>query len=107
MHPFCFSICSQWGNLLVLSACSQNNVLREWVPMDLLQVLFSRTIDFLRQSSTATSSLRTDMHILEGISRDLFGRAGVRTTGSFSSNSRLYIPKLPMAAPPTMSNTPS
>lgn len=95
---------AQWGNLLVLSACSQNNVLREWVPMDLLQILFSRTIDFLRQSSTATSSLRTDMHILEGISRDLFGRDGVRTMGGFSSNSRLYIPQLPMAAPPNMSN---
>ncbi|KAG6014303.1 hypothetical protein E4U43_006683 [Claviceps pusilla] len=90
---------AQWGNLLVLSACSQTNVLRDWVPMDLLQVLFARTISFLRQSSTLTGCLRSDMLILEGVSRDLFGHDNFRTSGSFSSNTALHTPQLPMAAP--------
>ncbi|KAG6022969.1 hypothetical protein E4U41_002118 [Claviceps citrina] len=77
---------AQWGNLLVLSACSKNSVLREWVPMDLLEVLFARTISFLRQSSTLTGSLRSDMHILEGVSRSLFGRGGARMAGTYSSH---------------------
>ena len=93
---------SQWGNLLVLSACFKDDVLSSQVDASLLQTLFGKTIQFLRQSSTATGSLKTDMHILEGVQRDLFPPGGVDTkmTGSFSSNAGLQTPKLPMAAPP-------
>lgn len=63
---------SQWGNLLVLSACFKDDVLSSQVDAGLLHTLFTKTIQFLRQSSTATSSLEIDIHILEGIQRDLF-----------------------------------
>ncbi|KAG6005820.1 hypothetical protein E4U21_007592 [Claviceps maximensis] len=76
---------AQWGNLLVLSACTRTSILREWVSMDLLQVLFVRTIDFLRQSSTRTGCLRIDMLILEGVARDLFGPGNTGSSGGFSS----------------------
>jgi hypothetical protein len=38
----------------------------------LLRDLFDKTIRFLRQSATTTSSLQIDMRILEGLKRDLF-----------------------------------
>ncbi|KAK8920817.1 hypothetical protein VCV18_008122 [Metarhizium anisopliae] len=96
---------AQWGNLLVLSACFRDEVLSSEIDASLLMTLFSKTIHFLKQSSTATGSLKTDMHILEGIQRDLFP-PGVDTkmTRSFSSSTNLQTPKLPMAAPPPMSN---
>ncbi|KAG6122998.1 hypothetical protein E4U14_002370 [Claviceps sp. LM454 group G7] len=87
---------AQWGNLLVLSACTQTNVLSEWVPMDLLQNLFSRTIQFLRQSSTLTGCLRTDMLILQGVAGDLFGRENLRPPGS-GTFSALQTPQLNMS----------
>lgn len=71
------------------------------VDEELLQVLFSRTIYFLRQSATATSSLRIDMFILEGLQRDLFVH-DPRTSSSFSSGASLHTPKMLMAAPPLM-----
>ncbi|KAK2593416.1 hypothetical protein QQS21_008867 [Conoideocrella luteorostrata] len=115
---------AQWGNLLVLSACSQNPVLKDHVSRRLLTELFDKTILFLQQSSTATSSLRSDMNILIGIQRDLnlFDRpkktgsqqadvmmtegqqADTTMTGSFSSSTSVHTPKLPMAAPQPMSN---
>lgn len=64
---------AQWGNLLVLSAAFRDPVMHEYVDEELLRHLFERTIGFLRQSATATSSLRIDMHILEGLQKDLFG----------------------------------
>ncbi|KAM0360229.1 hypothetical protein ACHAO7_012141 [Fusarium culmorum] len=63
---------AQWGNLLVLSAAFRDPVLHSYVDEELLRILFHKTIQFLRQSATATSALRTDMHILEGLQRDLF-----------------------------------
>ncbi|PON23525.1 hypothetical protein TGAM01_v207759 [Trichoderma gamsii] len=90
---------AQWGNLLVLAAAYKDNVLREFVPKDLLRELFHKTIAFLRQSATHTSSLRIDMHILEGLQRDLFPLDG-RMPSSFSSNTGHHTPKLPMSAPP-------
>ncbi|TWU79192.1 hypothetical protein ED733_008915 [Metarhizium rileyi] len=97
---------AQWGNLLVLAACFKDEVLSSEIDAELLMTLFSRTIHFLRQSSTATGSLKTDMHILEGIQRDLFlPGADAKMTRSFSSSAYLLqTPKLPMGAPPPMSN---
>lgn len=63
---------AQWGNLLVLSAAFRDPVLHPFVEEDLLRHLFLRTIGFLRQAATATSTLRVDMLILEGLQSDLF-----------------------------------
>ena len=84
---------AQWGNLLVLSAASRDPILKKFVDMQLLEHLFQKTIRFLRQSATSTSSLKIDMHILEGLSKDLFG------VSALSSSSHLQTPQLPMAAP--------
>ncbi|EXL65923.1 hypothetical protein FOPG_17879 [Fusarium oxysporum f. sp. conglutinans race 2 54008] len=96
---------AQWGNLLILSAAFRDPILRTYVDEGLLRTLFHKTIQFLRQSATATSALRTDMHILEGLQRDLFSYDPL-TNSNFSSgtsasghhNSRPVF----MAAPPRM-----
>ncbi|SCV61204.1 uncharacterized protein FFFS_15773 [Fusarium fujikuroi] len=75
---------AQWGNLLILSAAFRDPILRVHVDEELLRTLFHKTIQFLRQSATATSALRTDMHILKGLQRDLFSY-DPRTNSSFSS----------------------
>ncbi|GKU11591.1 unnamed protein product, partial [Fusarium langsethiae] len=77
---------AQWGNLLILSAAFCDPILCTYVDEELLRTLFHKTIQFLRQSATATSTLRTDMHILEGLQRDLFSYDhDPRTSWSFSS----------------------
>ncbi|KAF4961768.1 hypothetical protein FSARC_10106 [Fusarium sarcochroum] len=63
---------AQWGNLLVLSAAFRDPVLHMYVDEQLLRTLFHKTIQFLRQSAAGTSALRTDMHILQGLQRDIF-----------------------------------
>ncbi|GKU22607.1 unnamed protein product, partial [Fusarium langsethiae] len=63
---------TQWGNLLVPLAAFRDPVLHSYVDEELLQTLFHKTIKFLRQPATATSALRTDMRILEGLQKDLF-----------------------------------
>jgi hypothetical protein len=77
---------AQWGNLLVLSAAFREPVLQPFISEELLKVLFERTISFLRQSATTSSSLRTDLHILEGLHRELFLMPDPRTCSSFSSS---------------------
>ncbi|KGQ02537.1 hypothetical protein BBAD15_g12250 [Beauveria bassiana D1-5] len=64
---------AQWGNLLVLSAAFKDPIMGRYIDEKLLRHLFPETIRFLRQSATATSSLRIDMHILEGIQKDFWG----------------------------------
>ncbi|EJP61438.1 C6 zinc finger domain-containing protein [Beauveria bassiana ARSEF 2860] len=63
---------AQWGNLLVLSAAFKDPIMGRYIDEKLLRHLFPETIRFLRQSATATSSLRIDMHILEGIQKDFW-----------------------------------
>ncbi|KAG6990440.1 hypothetical protein FocnCong_v020201 [Fusarium oxysporum f. sp. conglutinans] len=96
---------AQWGNLLILSAAFRDPILHTYVDEELLRTLFHKTIQFLRQSATATSALRTDMHILEGLQRDLFSY-DPRTNSSFSSGTSApgyHTPRpVPMAAPPHM-----
>ncbi|KAF9784230.1 hypothetical protein IL306_007814 [Fusarium sp. DS 682] len=96
---------AQWGNLLILSAAFQDPILRTYVDEELLRTLFHKTIQFLRQSATATSALRTDMHILEGLQRDLFSYDPL-TNSSFSSGTSApgcHTPRpVPMAAKPPM-----
>jgi hypothetical protein len=62
---------SQWGNLLVLSACYSHQVLRQFIDGNLLQELFIRTIDFFKLISHATSPLKMDMNILSGLYKQL------------------------------------
>ncbi|KAL3587520.1 hypothetical protein FPOAC2_13417 [Fusarium poae] len=98
---------AQWGNLLILSAAFRDPILHTYVDEELLRTLFHKTIQFLRQSATATSALRTDMHILEGLERDLFGYDhDPRTSWSFSSGTSApscHTPRPgPMAAQPRM-----
>ncbi|KAG5804196.1 hypothetical protein H9Q74_007722 [Fusarium xylarioides] len=96
---------AQWGNLLILSAAFRDPILHTYVDEELLRTLLHKTIQFLRQSATATSALRTDMHILEGLQRDLFSY-DPRTNSSFSSGTSApgyHTPRpVPMAAPPQM-----
>ncbi|KAH7187861.1 hypothetical protein BKA60DRAFT_665037 [Fusarium oxysporum] len=96
---------AQWGNLLILSAAFRDPILRTYVNEELLRTLFHKTIQFLRQSATATSALRTDMHILEGLQRDLFSY-DPRTNSSFSIGTSVpgcHTPRpVPMAAQPPM-----
>ncbi|EXK26288.1 hypothetical protein FOMG_17095 [Fusarium oxysporum f. sp. melonis 26406] len=103
---------AQWGNLLILSAAFRDPILHTYIDEELLRTLFHKTIQFLRQSATATSALRTDMHILEGLQRDLEGLQrdlfsyDPRTNSSFSSGTSApgyHTPRpVPMAAPPHM-----
>ncbi|KAK6082081.1 hypothetical protein SCUP234_04394 [Seiridium cupressi] len=79
---------AQWGNLLVLSACYTHQVLRQFINGELLQELFSRTVDFFKLISHSTSPLKTDMNILSGLYQKLGlssnnGETGV--SSSFSS----------------------
>jgi hypothetical protein len=92
---------AQWGNLLVLSAAFRDPILHSEVDRELLRDLFVKTIRFFHQSATATSSLRTDMLILEGLHTDLFQHSEPRMNSSFSSSTSTLTPKMPpMAAPP-------
>ncbi|KAI8406207.1 hypothetical protein FOFC_13676 [Fusarium oxysporum] len=94
---------AQWGNLLILSATFRDPILHTYVDEELLRTLFHKTIQFLPQSATVTSALRTDMHILEGLQRDLFSY-DPRTNSSFSSGTSApgyHTPRpVPMAASP-------
>ncbi|KAH7461780.1 hypothetical protein FOMA001_g18778 [Fusarium oxysporum f. sp. matthiolae] len=96
---------AQWGNLLILSAAFRDPILYIYVDEELLRTLFHKTIQFLRQSATATSALRTDMHILEGLQRDLFSY-NPWTKSSFTSGTSAlgcHTPRpVPMAAQPLM-----
>ncbi|TQV90156.1 C6 finger domain-containing protein [Cordyceps javanica] len=64
---------AQWGNLLVLSAAFKDPIMHDCVDEKILRRLFQKTITFLRQSAAANSSLRIDMHILEGLQQDFWG----------------------------------
>jgi hypothetical protein len=89
---------AQWGNLLVLTACWQNPILRQYVDGHLLQYLYKRTIRFLHQSATATSSLRIDLNILKGLYQD-FWPEDPPTGSSFSSHSSAPTPMGPPHIP--------
>ncbi|KAH7326067.1 hypothetical protein B0I35DRAFT_125234 [Stachybotrys elegans] len=117
---------AQWGNLLVLSAAFRDPILHQYVDEPLLRTLFDKTISFLHQSATATSSLRIDKCILEGLRKDLFERglkpptmppaligsqaAASSTTSSTSTdtamNSTAAPPPPPPPPPPPSTSTP-
>ncbi|KAJ4161531.1 uncharacterized protein LMH87_007567 [Akanthomyces muscarius] len=77
---------AQWGNLLVLSAAFKDPIMHEYVDENLLRHLFQKTIAFLRQSATATSSLRIDMHILEGLQKDFWDSTSHDNSMDYSPN---------------------
>lgn len=86
----------------MLSAAYKDPVLHRHVDAELLQELLAKTIRFFKQSATATSSLKTDLHILEGLQRDLF-LADPRTGSSFSSQS-IHTPQIATTSVPADTN---
>lgn len=91
---------------MVLSAAFKDPILHQYVDEELLRNLFARTIHFFRISATATSALRTDLRILEGLQRDLFHQADRRTNSSFSSHTSIQTPRLATHFPPTQTMQP-
>lgn len=87
--------------MLVLSAACRDPILSDFVDEGLLRILFEKTIYFLRQSATATSSLRIDMHILEGLQRDLYPDTESASRPP-SVKTKLQPGKIPMGAPIAM-----
>ena len=90
--------------MLVLSAAKKDALLGQFIDDDVLETLFERTIGFLRQSAGMTSSLRIDMHILEGLHRDILAarrqRSDNQENSSFSSNAGVNTPvNAPSSAP--------
>jgi hypothetical protein len=89
----CPLICRQWGNLLTLAAVYKDPTLGKHVDQTLLKELFAKTITFFRMTAQPSSALFTDMRILEGIERQLWGRNSniveldPRVNTSFSSGS--------------------
>ncbi|ORY68668.1 uncharacterized protein BCR38DRAFT_455573 [Pseudomassariella vexata] len=79
---------AQWGNLIVLAACYNNQVLSNFIDKHTLQDLFQRTIDFIRTSvpETSSSSLNTDLKILECLSLKLGFSTSHDMHSSFSSH---------------------
>ncbi|KAK5987165.1 hypothetical protein PT974_11283 [Cladobotryum mycophilum] len=98
---------AQWGNMLVLTAAYKDPILNAFIDKSLLGELLDRTIYFLRQSATLTSTLRIDMLILEGLYFSLFPGGelthnpdAITSLTSFTSASSA---PTPMAAPPPVS----
>nr|OQO17415.1 hypothetical protein B0A51_15582 [Rachicladosporium sp. CCFEE 5018] len=63
---------AQFGNMLVLAAAYNHQVLRQLVPADRFSELLERTIRFLRRLSPISSTCKQDCGILEKLSRHLF-----------------------------------
>lgn len=86
---------AQWGNLLVLSAAFKDPIMHDYIDEKLLRQLFQKTIGFLRQSATATSSLRIDMHILEGLQKDFWGiEPSYANSGYPAGNAQTSTPRM-------------
>lgn len=92
---------SQWGNLLVLSACYRDPFLRRDIDGNKLRDLYTKTIAFLRQVSTPTSALKIDQRLLESIYQRLFESSSVmmQPNASFSSNASGTTPGQPQPSP--------
>ncbi|KAI1823458.1 hypothetical protein F4861DRAFT_322003 [Xylaria intraflava] len=86
---------AQWGNLLTLSACYKNPILRQFVDPNRLKDLFVRTIAFLRMNAQPSSALQTDMNILIALEKELdFAPPDdivMKTDSSFSSTTNSTI----------------
>lgn len=95
--------------MLVLSAAYKDPILRDFIDDGLLRRLFEKTIAFLRQSATMTSSLRIDMNILEGLYRDIFHGPETRPPSQLSGNNNAAVagnqpPKQAMVPPNAFNN---
>ncbi|KAI1332824.1 hypothetical protein F5Y16DRAFT_127132 [Xylariaceae sp. FL0255] len=79
---------AQWGNLLTLSACYKDNILKTFIDSKILSYLFSRTIAFFRTVALPSSALMTDLNMLIALARELgftVDEPEPRTDSSFSS----------------------
>jgi hypothetical protein len=96
---------SQWGNLLVLAACYESEVLHAHIDPHVLRDLFKKTITFFKMISNETSALRIDLRLLETIERQLFHDGSA--SKSFSSNSSGMTPmQQGMSIPPGVPGPP-
>ncbi|EME42038.1 hypothetical protein DOTSEDRAFT_72963 [Dothistroma septosporum NZE10] len=66
---------AQFGNMLVLSAAYQSNMLRSWVPQERFKYLIERTITFLRRLAPISPTSAADCGILEKFNNILFPAA--------------------------------
>ncbi|KAK3938269.1 hypothetical protein QBC46DRAFT_365608 [Diplogelasinospora grovesii] len=60
------------GNLLTLTAAFKDPILSAYINKNTLKELFSRTITFFKLIAQPTNALVIDMHILEGLKRELW-----------------------------------
>ncbi|OLN86386.1 hypothetical protein CCHL11_06377 [Colletotrichum chlorophyti] len=63
---------AQFGNLLILAAAYRDPYLKKFVKGSELRELFRRTILMLSKHAQATSTLATDMRVLQQLEKDLF-----------------------------------
>lgn len=95
------TVCSQWGNLLTLSAVFRDPTLQHCVDERLLRDLFTKTISFFRTIAYTTSALHIDLRILEDLERRTWGRSNNGDTvdhaagSSFSSSTSGGPPPVP------------
>jgi hypothetical protein len=76
---------SQWGNLLVLAACFESDILRQEIDKDVLRALFNRTIDFLQLVGAGEGALETDLGNLSTLAKQLFSDGLPSAGRDFSS----------------------
>lgn len=92
----------QWGNLLVLSACYRDPLLRSDVDGGKLRDLFVKTIAFLKQVSAHSSALRVDLRFLEKLYPKMFQESlptTIQPNSSFSSTTSGPTPGQPQPGP--------
>lgn len=70
--------------MLILSA-AYNSYLRPLIDGKVLKNLFTRTIEFLRQSADISPPLKRDMQHLKRLEAQLFPKPALGMTASFSS----------------------
>ncbi|RWA14360.1 hypothetical protein EKO27_g745 [Xylaria grammica] len=79
---------AQWGNLLTLAACYKDKTLCNYINVDTLSGLFSRTIAFFKEIAQPSSALHKDMNILISLAAELgfpHEEMDIRADSSFSS----------------------
>ncbi|GAW19843.1 hypothetical protein ANO14919_093340 [Xylariales sp. No.14919] len=86
---------AQWGNLLTLAACYKDRTLCNYINVDTLSGLFSRTIAFFKEIAQPSSALHKDMNILISLAAELgfpHEEMDIRADSSFSSTTSSALP---------------
>ncbi|KAF2968363.1 hypothetical protein GQX73_g5190 [Xylaria multiplex] len=92
---------AQWGNLLTLAACYNNETLAPYINVDTLSGLFSRTIAFFKEIAQPSSALHKDLNILISLAAELgFPQEDMDIRGDSSFSSATSSAPLPPIYPP-------